>query len=113
MKPTRNNTLIFMAISFSPLEWESLQGEVVGIPRAYPGFFPSRTPESRIADLLDAHRTPEAFPFDASGTLRYHGRIASKISAPDLKDEGLRLRDPALGGLARRVSARSATGRGR
>jgi peroxiredoxin len=44
-----------------------------------------KDPESRIADLLEARRTPEAFLFDASGTLRYHGRIASKISAPDLK----------------------------
>jgi peroxiredoxin len=41
--------------------------------------------DARIADLLDARRTPEAFLLDASGTLRYHGRIASKLSAPDLK----------------------------
>jgi peroxiredoxin len=44
-----------------------------------------KDPESRVAELLDARRTPEAFLLDASGTLRYHGRIASKISAPDLK----------------------------
>ena len=44
-----------------------------------------RDPESRIAELLDASRTPEAFLLDSRGTLRYHGRIASKISAPDLK----------------------------
>ena len=44
-----------------------------------------KDPEGKIADLLDARRTPEAFLLDASGTLRYHGRIASKISAPDLK----------------------------
>lgn len=42
--------------------------------------------DSRIADLLDARRTPEAFLLDSRGTLRYHGRIASKISAPDLKN---------------------------
>jgi len=41
--------------------------------------------ESRVADLLDARRTPEAFVFDSSGTLRYHGRIASKLASPDLK----------------------------
>lgn len=41
--------------------------------------------DDRIADLLDAQRTPEAFLFDQQGTLRYHGRIASKISSPDLK----------------------------
>jgi len=44
-----------------------------------------KDPESRIAELLDARRTPEAFLVDSTGTLRYHGRIASKISAPDLK----------------------------
>jgi peroxiredoxin len=44
-----------------------------------------KDPESKVADLLDARRTPEAFLFDAGGTLRYHGRIASKLSAPDLK----------------------------
>ena len=45
-----------------------------------------RDPDSRIADLLDARRTPEAFLVDSTGTLRYHGRIASKISSPDLKN---------------------------
>ena len=45
-----------------------------------------RDPDSRIADLLDARRTPEAFLLDSRGTLRYHGRIASKITAPDLKN---------------------------
>jgi peroxiredoxin len=44
-----------------------------------------KDPDSRIAELLDARRTPEAFLLDSRGTLRYHGRIASKISAPDLK----------------------------
>src|SRR6266511_2341334 len=44
-----------------------------------------KDPDSRIAELLDARRTPEAFLVDSRGTLRYHGRIASKISAPDLK----------------------------
>lgn len=45
-----------------------------------------KDPDSRIADLLDARRTPEAFLLDSSGTLRYHGRIASKITAPDLRN---------------------------
>jgi peroxiredoxin len=45
-----------------------------------------KDPDSRIADLLDARRTPEAFLVDSRGTLRYHGRIASKITAPDLKN---------------------------
>ena len=49
------------------------------------GFDIIKDPESRIAELLDARRTPEVFLVDSSGTLRYHGRIASKLSAPDLK----------------------------
>jgi peroxiredoxin len=44
-----------------------------------------RDSDSRVAELLDARRTPEAFLVDSTGTLRYHGRIASKISSPDLK----------------------------
>ena len=44
-----------------------------------------KDPESRVAELLDARRTPEVFLLDSRGTLRYHGRIASKISSPDLK----------------------------
>jgi len=44
-----------------------------------------KDPDGRIAELLDARRTPEAFLVDSSGALRYHGRIASKISAPDLQ----------------------------
>jgi len=44
-----------------------------------------KDPEARIADLFDARRTPEVFLLDSRGILRYHGRIASKISAPDLK----------------------------
>jgi peroxiredoxin len=45
-----------------------------------------KDPDSRIAALLDARRTPEAFLLDSLGTLRYHGRIASKISSPDLRN---------------------------
>ena len=44
-----------------------------------------RDSDGRIAELLDARRTPEAFLVDSTGTLRYHGRIASKIASPDLK----------------------------
>ena len=44
-----------------------------------------KDPEARIADIFDARRTPEVFLLDSRGILRYHGRIASKISSPDLK----------------------------
>jgi peroxiredoxin len=39
----------------------------------------------KLAELFDARRTPEVFLLDREGKLRYHGRIASKISSPDLK----------------------------
>jgi peroxiredoxin len=45
-----------------------------------------RDPRGELARLLDARRTPEAFVLDASGKLRYHGRIASKLGAPDLRN---------------------------
>jgi AhpC/TSA family protein len=41
---------------------------------------------NRVADLLDARVTPEAFLFDREGKLRYRGRVRSKIGATDLKD---------------------------
>ena len=42
--------------------------------------------DSHVADLLGARRTPEVFVIDRDGKLRYHGRVASKISSPDLKN---------------------------
>jgi len=44
-----------------------------------------KDPDGKIADLLDARRTPEVFLCDATGTPRNHGRVASKLSSPDLK----------------------------
>jgi peroxiredoxin len=65
-----------------------------------------KDPDDRIADLLEAQRTPEAFLFDRQGTLRYHGRIASKISSPDLKNA----LDALLAGLPIRPSETKAFG---
>jgi peroxiredoxin len=45
-----------------------------------------RDPGGRIAELLDARRTPEVFLLDHEGKLRYHGRIAAKIGTPDLRN---------------------------
>ncbi len=50
------------------------------------GFDIIKDPDSQIAELFDARRTPEVFLVDSRGTVRYHGRIASKISSPDLKN---------------------------
>ncbi len=42
--------------------------------------------EGRIARIFDARRTPEVFLLDHEGRLRYHGRISSKLSSPDLRN---------------------------
>jgi len=53
-----------------------------------------------IADVVGATRTPEAFVVDASGRLRYRGRVMSKQESPELKRaleavlEGRRVRTP-------------------
>ncbi len=54
------------------------------------GFTILKDPENRVADYLGASVTPEAYVFDTSWTLRYHGRIddsrnASRISTRDLR----------------------------
>jgi peroxiredoxin len=47
---------------------------------------------SKVADLYGAQRTPEIFVVDASGSLRYHGRIdenaqdAAGAKSPDLRN---------------------------
>jgi peroxiredoxin len=46
----------------------------------------AKDPEGRVAELLGARRTPEVFVLDPEGKLRYHGRVASKIASPDLKN---------------------------
>jgi hypothetical protein len=45
-----------------------------------------RDPGGDLARLFDARRTPEVFVLDQKGALRYHGRIASKIGTPDLRN---------------------------
>jgi peroxiredoxin len=46
----------------------------------------AKDPDGRVAELLGARRTPEVFVLDHEGRLRYHGRVASKIASPDLKN---------------------------
>ena len=45
-----------------------------------------RDGDGKLAEMFDARRTPEVFLLDSSGRLRYRGRVASKISSPDLKN---------------------------
>jgi peroxiredoxin len=45
-----------------------------------------RDSDGRLAKAFDARWTPEVFLLDAEGKLRYRGRIASKMSSPDLKN---------------------------
>ena len=41
---------------------------------------------NKVADLLGARVTPEAFVFDREARLRYRGRVLSKIGSPDLEN---------------------------
>jgi peroxiredoxin len=76
--------VVFVGVNSGGLETEE---EIRAHARAHGHVFDIiRDPDSKIAELLDARRTPEAFLLDSRGTLRYHGRIASKITAPDLKN---------------------------
>ena len=56
------------------------------------GFTVVKDPGNKVADLYDAKRTPEVFVVDATGKVRYHGRIdenyedAAKVTSPDLKN---------------------------
>jgi peroxiredoxin len=44
-----------------------------------------RDEKARIADLMGAARTPEAFVVGADGRLRYRGWVQSKLRSPDLQ----------------------------
>lgn len=44
-----------------------------------------RDENARIADLMGAARTPEAFVVDGDGRLRYRGWVQSKLRSPDLQ----------------------------
>jgi peroxiredoxin len=61
---------------------------------------------ARVADLLGAKLTPEAFLVDAQGRLRYHGWVQSKLRSPDLQ----RALDAVLGGKAVRLAETKAFG---
>jgi peroxiredoxin len=74
----------FVGINSSRLE---TLAEIRDHARQHGHTFPIvRDADGKLAELFDARRTPEVFLLDATGRLRYHGRIASKISSPDLKN---------------------------
>ncbi len=80
--------------------WES-RDEVAAHGRERGFAFPIVKDEGHaIADAIGATRTPEAFVVDASGRLRYRGRVMSKQEAPELRRaldavlEGKRVRTP-------------------
>jgi len=81
--------------------------EIVAHAREHGHTFPIlRDADGRLARLFDARRTPEVFLIDREGKLRYHGRIASKISSPDLKNA----LDALLAGLPIRPAETKAFG---
>jgi len=60
----------------------------------------------RIASLLEAERTPEAYLVDATGVLRYRGWVESQKESPDLQ----RALDAVLAGRRVRTAATKAFG---
>jgi peroxiredoxin len=65
--------------------WESRE-EAAANGREHGFAFPVVKDEGHvIADAIGATRTPEAFLVDASGRLRYRGRVMSKQESPELK----------------------------
>lgn len=54
------------------------------------GFPIVKDPEDRVADLLGASVTPEAYLFDTSWTLRYHGRIDDSRNPANIMTRDLR-----------------------
>ncbi len=76
--------VLFLGINSGRLE---TAGEAQAHAREHGHTFPiAKDPQGRVAELLGARRTPEVFVLDHDGRLRYHGRVASKISSPDLKN---------------------------
>lgn len=66
---------------------DETEGEIRAHAAKHRHTFPVlRDPRGELARLLDARVTPEAFLLDAKGKLRYHGRVASKMGAPDLRN---------------------------
>ncbi len=54
------------------------------------GFPIVKDPEDHVADLLGASVTPEAYLFDTSWTLRYHGRIDDSRNPANITTRDLR-----------------------
>jgi peroxiredoxin len=76
--------VLFLGINSGPIESAE---EARTHARDHGHAFPiAKDPESRVAQLMGARRTPEVFVLDNGGRLQYHGRVASKIASPDLKN---------------------------
>jgi peroxiredoxin len=76
--------VLFVGINSSRVETSE---EIVAHARQHGHNFPIlQDADGKLAAIFDARRTPEVFLLDHEGKLRYHGRIASKISSPDLKN---------------------------
>jgi peroxiredoxin len=80
----RKKGVLFLGVNSGRIETAE---EVRAHAREHGHTFPiAKDPQAYVAGLLGARRTPEVFLLDHDGRLRYHGRVASKISSPDLKN---------------------------
>jgi peroxiredoxin len=79
----RPKGVLFLGVNSNPFETAE---EMIESARRNGYRFPYiRDADARIAELLGADRTPEAFLLDAEGKLRYHGWVRSKLLSPDLQ----------------------------
>jgi peroxiredoxin len=75
--------VLFIAVYSN--HWES-RDEVAADAREHAFRFAVVKDEGhRVASLLDAERTPEAYLVDATGALRYRGWVKSQKESPDLQ----------------------------
>jgi peroxiredoxin len=76
--------VLFLGVNTGRLESVA---EVTAHAREHGLAFPfMKDSDARVADIFGARQTPEVFVLDSSGVLVYRGRIASKLSSPDLKN---------------------------
>ena len=100
----RHRDVLFVGINSNQFETTE---EVAEHAKAHGLTFPIvRDEGARLADLLGAKGTPEAFLVDAQSRLRYHGWVQSKLRSPDLQ----RALDAVLAGTPVRLAETKAFG---
>ncbi len=75
-----------LVIGLNSNQFETAQETLENARRRGHAFPMAMDEGGRVAELLGARRTPEAFVVDSAGRLRYRGWVKSKLGSPDLAD---------------------------